>query len=125
MTPRWPRTSRRARCLGCRTPAEIPAGCILSNEFFDALPVHRVLHDGHELREYYVNAINGRLAEETGPLSSTAIEEYFSEQAITLQPGQQAEANLAACDWIANAAHRLGRGVNPDNRLRSRRPRTL
>ncbi len=92
-------------------PAEIPVGCIFSNEFFDALPVHRVLHDGHELREYYVNAINGRLAEETAPLSSTAIEEYFRKQAITLQPGQQAEANLAACDWIANAAQRLGRGA--------------
>ncbi len=96
---------------GAELPAEIPVGCIFSNEFFDALPVHRVLHNGHELREYYVNAINGRLVEETGPLSSTAIEQYFRRQGITLQPGQQAEANLAACDWITDAARRLGRGV--------------
>ena len=35
-------------------PAEIPCGCIFSNEFFDALPVHRLVRDGKDVREIYV-----------------------------------------------------------------------
>ena len=35
-------------------PREIPEGCILSNELFDALPVHRVLYKNGALREMFV-----------------------------------------------------------------------
>ena len=54
-------------------PAAIPHGCIFSNEFFDALPVHRVVRDGEDLREIYVGLGTNGLCEEVGPLSSPAL----------------------------------------------------
>jgi SAM-dependent MidA family methyltransferase len=91
-------------------PAEIPCGCIFSNEFFDALPVHRLVREGNDLREIYVGAGTNGLCEQFGALSSPALAEYLTEQGITLQEGQLAEINLEACAWIAEMGARLGRG---------------
>jgi SAM-dependent MidA family methyltransferase len=91
-------------------PAEIPCGCIFSNEFFDALPVHRLVREGNDLREIYVGLSAHGFCEHFGPRSSPALAEYLSEQGITLQEGQLAEVNLEACAWIAEMAKRLGRG---------------
>ena len=93
------------------TPTTIPVGCILSNELLDALPVHRVTMTSGVLSEAYVALRDGALAEEFGPLSTPEINLYFREQGITLSDGQQAEAGLDACGWIATAARALGRGV--------------
>jgi SAM-dependent MidA family methyltransferase len=102
--------SFRHSAMVSELPAEIPCGCIFSNELFDAMPVHRVIREGHDLRERYVaNGSNG-LCEQTGPLSSAALREYFSAQAIALEESQQAEVNLQACDWIEVAGKRLKRG---------------
>jgi SAM-dependent MidA family methyltransferase len=91
-------------------PVQIPCGCIFSNEFFDALPVHRLVREGNKLREIYVGSGPNGLCEEFGPLSSPALAEYLTEQGITLQEGQLAEVNLEACAWIAEMGGRLGRG---------------
>ena len=91
-------------------PADIPYGCIFSNEFFDALPVHRVVREGEDLREIYVGLGTNGLCEQVGPLSSPALAEYLAEQGIVLQEGQQAEINLEACARIAEIGTKLGRG---------------
>jgi SAM-dependent MidA family methyltransferase len=91
-------------------PAEISCGCILSNELLDAMPVHRVVCEGGELREVYVAAEGDALREESGPLSDPEIATFFREQGVALREGQQAEAGLAACKWIEQAGVRLGRG---------------
>jgi SAM-dependent MidA family methyltransferase len=91
-------------------PAQIPCGCIFSNEFFDALPVHRLIREREDLREIYVGLGTNGLCERFGPLSSPALAEYLTEQGITLQEGQLAEVNLEACGWIAEMGARLGRG---------------
>jgi SAM-dependent MidA family methyltransferase len=91
-------------------PAEIPRGCIFSNEFVDALPAHRLVREGNELREIYVGSSAYGLCERFGALSSPALAEYLTEQGITLQEGQLAEVNLEACAWIAEMGSRLGRG---------------
>ncbi len=91
-------------------PASIPAGCIFSNELLDALPVHRLCCEHGELSEIYVGLNGDRLCDQVGPLSSPALDKYFSEQGITLLEGQQAEASLAAAAWMENAAQRLGCG---------------
>lgn len=91
-------------------PAGIACGCFFSNELFDAMPVHRVVRDETDLRELYVTFGPDGLGECAGPLSSDALREYFSGQAITLEDGQQAEANLRACEWIEDAARKLQRG---------------
>jgi SAM-dependent MidA family methyltransferase len=91
-------------------PADVPAGCILSNELFDAMPVHRVLQQGGELREINVGLSGESLADQVGKIPGPGIAEYFARQEIQLQEGQRAEANLAACGWISDAARRLNRG---------------
>ena len=91
-------------------PEQIPQGCILSNEFFDAMPVHRVESRDGALQEVHVGFASGRFVDMPGPLSTHRIADYFSRQGIVLNDGQQAEASLAACDWIAEAGRRLERG---------------
>jgi SAM-dependent MidA family methyltransferase len=91
-------------------PANIPAGCILSNELFDAMPVHRAVQQDDELREINVGLSGESFAENVSNILSPGITEYFARQEIRLQEGQHAEASLAACEWITDAARRLGRG---------------
>ena len=91
-------------------PANIPTGCIFSNELLDALPTHRVLmHDGN-LREVYVGFEDGRFTEVLREPCMPELEQYFQEQGIALQEGHQAEACLDACRWIEDAGHAIGRG---------------
>jgi len=91
-------------------PEEIPCGCIFSNELLDALPVHRVVFEKGALRELCVTIGEGGFREEIGALSTVELSEYFQEQGITLQEGQQAEVCLAARGWIESACRKLGRG---------------
>ncbi len=91
-------------------PEEISAGCIFSNELLDALPVHRVVREGGELKELYVAVEDGGFTEHPSSLSSPRIADYFARQNIELRDEQQAEVCLAACDWIRHAGERLGRG---------------
>jgi SAM-dependent MidA family methyltransferase len=91
-------------------PDDIRCGCIFSNELLDALPVHRVVLESGALQELYVAVGEDGFYEETGPLSSLALSEYFARQGITLQEHQQAEACLAACQWIEAVGRKLVRG---------------
>jgi SAM-dependent MidA family methyltransferase len=102
--------SRGRAISAAELPAEIPVGCIFSNELIDALPVHRVVVRQQTLREVYVAAAGAELVEELGPLSTDELESYFNKQGITLREGQYAEAGLEACRWIVEAGKRLGRG---------------
>jgi len=94
----------------CEIPAQIPVGCVFSNELMDALPVHRVFVDRGTLKEIFVRFHDGQFADNAAPLSTCAIAEYFATQNVTLQEGQHAEAGLEACDWIMEVGRRLGRG---------------
>jgi SAM-dependent MidA family methyltransferase len=89
---------------------DIPAGCIFSNELLDALPTHRVVMEGGNLREVYVGIEDGKFIEVLGECSTLAIEEYFREQGIALDEGQQADACLEACNWIGGAGRAIGQG---------------
>jgi SAM-dependent MidA family methyltransferase len=91
-------------------PGDIPAGCIFSNELLDALPTHRVVMEGGNLREVYVGFEEHKFIEVLGEPSTPAIKQYFHEQGITLQDGQQAESCLDACRWIENAGRAIDRG---------------
>ncbi len=91
-------------------PAEILAGCVFSNELLDAFPVHRVVRERGVFREIYVGLDGEEFREQLGPLSTPALEEYFWAQRIELLDGQEAEAGLAACEWMEDVGRRLGRG---------------
>jgi SAM-dependent MidA family methyltransferase len=86
------------------------SGCLYTNELIDALPVHRVIMNTDGLQEIYVASRNSDFCEEAGPLSTPAIKEYLARVAIELQPGQQAEINLAAPVWLASASRALREG---------------
>ena len=91
-------------------PCAIAAGCIFSNELLDALPVRRVIVDRGSFMEILAGWDGAGFTEVLGEPSTQALEQYFREQGITLEEGQQAEVCFEACDWIENAGRALERG---------------
>ena len=89
------------------------SGIIYANELLDALPPHLVVMRDGGLREVYVGEQPqgaGRLRTLEGPLSSPRIAEYLDRVGARLEAGWHAEVNLAADDWVRDAAARLQRG---------------
>jgi SAM-dependent MidA family methyltransferase len=84
-------------------PAAI-TGCIFSNEFFDALPVHRVVLRGGALKEIYVTEDFEEIEGEPHPELKTLNP--------PLQEGQITEINLEARRWIRRIAGSLQRGFH-------------
>jgi len=91
-------------------PERIPAGCVFSNELFDALPVDRVMAGRDGLREILVGERESWFADVSDAPPAPRVAEYFARQGVRFAEGQQAETALAACDWIVDAGRRLDRG---------------
>ena len=85
-------------------------GCILANEFFDALPVHRIVVRDGEAQEVYVTEAGGSFREILSGLSSPSIHRYLADMAVDLEEGQQAEVGLEAIRWYGETAPALARG---------------
>jgi SAM-dependent MidA family methyltransferase len=86
-------------------------GVLLANELLDALPVHQVVMREDGLREVYVApGQTSELRTIEGPPSTPELARYLDRAGITLEAGWRVEINLAAIDWIRDAARRLGRG---------------
>ncbi|MEW6424811.1 MAG: SAM-dependent methyltransferase [Bacillota bacterium] len=85
-------------------------GCLFSNELVDSFPVHRVRRTEKGLKEIYINYQQNSFAEEEGPLSTPLLAAYFEEEGVLLEPGQAAEVNLAAKDWLREAEGCLEKG---------------
>ncbi len=85
---------------------------VLSNELIDAFPVHRVRMEREGLRELYVTWNSGGqcLQEVLGPLSSEELASILEQEGIQLQPGQIAEINVAARNWIQQVGRWLQKG---------------
>jgi SAM-dependent MidA family methyltransferase len=77
-------------------------GCVLSNELFDALPVHRLVDGG----EMWVVEWDGQLAFEPGPLSDRRL----AALAPALRPGQIVDVSLAADDVYAELCRAVLKG---------------
>jgi SAM-dependent MidA family methyltransferase len=75
-----------------------------ASELYDAMPVHRVVGRGSEIRELWVELFEGELRWSERP-ASHAVVDYFAGHDVTLKDGQIAEANLAA-----EATHRAALG---------------
>ena len=89
---------------GVRWIEELPegfTGCIFSNEFFDALPVHRVVRRSGVLKEIYV----GENFEEI----EGELQEQFE---VPVREGYTADINLEARHWIRRIAASLDRGYH-------------
>ncbi len=86
-------------------------GVVISNELFDALPVHLVQNDGGRLEELYVGIReDGVLGLESGPLSSSAIASHLDVLGLGPGAGCTGEVCLAAPALMERIARRIERG---------------
>ena len=103
-----------ARCRWIESLADLPdrsvTGCFISNELFDALPVHRVERVNDDLREVYVIWERDGFRERLGDVSTPALGQYLADLGITLQPGQRLTISLAALHVLADIARVLQQG---------------
>jgi len=89
-------------------PAE--AGCVIANEFLDALPVHRVQWRDGQLQELLVEqAGDGFVDRPTAP-STPALAVHLAEEGVGLAEGQQAEVCLGIDGWFDELSRRLRSG---------------
>lgn len=91
--------------------SESATGVVVSNELFDALPVHLVSTEAGALREWYVRAgADGALSLESGPPSTPDLEARFASLGLAPAEGCTAEVSLAAPALMERITRRLGRG---------------
>lgn len=89
---------------------EIPpfTGCVLANEVLDNFSVHKVIMNGNELMEVFVDHDN-RFTESLQP-ASDVLKNYFNQLNVQLPDGFCTEANLEAIDWLKEVAGPLEKG---------------
>ena len=85
-------------------------GCILSNEYLDAMPVHRVTMEEGKLRELYVGVGGGELVDVVGEPSTGLLKERLDGLGVTLAEGQRAEINLGLEDLTRSLSESLESG---------------
>ena len=86
------------------------AGCIISNEYFDAFPVHQAIVIEDTVSEIYVTEEEGALVTNAGGLSDTALAARFDDLDLRLEENQVAEVNLGLESWAQEATQALHRG---------------
>ncbi len=101
--------SRRLVASSDRMPDEVQ-GVILANELLDALPTHAVAMTADGLREIMVDVEEERFVERAAPPSTPDLARYLDRLDARLSPGGRGEVNLAAVEWVQDAARRLRLG---------------
>jgi len=84
--------------LGDLTPIKGLA-VVVANEFFDALPFHRVVMNDDGIEEIYVNVAD-RFTENTGPLSPE-VRSFLSSRPLLLNLHQMSEVTTRSADVLA------------------------
>ena len=93
-------------------PSDGPVtGVVLANEVLDALPVHRLVRRGPDLREIHVTWADGRFVDVEAEPSTPALAARLERESVVLADGQRAEVCLALDEWVARAAAEVRRGV--------------
>ncbi|MBI5286118.1 MAG: SAM-dependent methyltransferase, partial [Deltaproteobacteria bacterium] len=85
-------------------------GCIMSNEFFDALPVHVITKRGDRFFEVYVAWDGEGFVELLGEPSTPRLLEYLDAVDVSLVDGQRVEVNLNALEFIERMGLKLDKG---------------
>ncbi|MDE2837332.1 MAG: SAM-dependent methyltransferase [Chloroflexota bacterium] len=92
-------------------PAPGGSGVVLANELLDAMPVHRVVKEGGQLRELFVDAApEGGFVEIADEPSSPALGERLDGLGAALSEGYRTEICLASEAWTAQAFAAIERG---------------
>ena len=84
-------------------------GCFLSNEFVDALPVHRLRVKNKILKEVYVGYNNANLCEIDDEVSNQALKHYL-ETHQSINDDQWYEVNVSAPEWLKYISEKLTKG---------------
>ena len=85
-------------------------GCILSNELFDAFPVHRFEVREGSIKEVYVGLEGSEFVERLGEPSSPRLAHRLESLGRDLPDGYRGEVNPGIGPWMAAAAASLERG---------------
>ncbi|MBI2472514.1 MAG: SAM-dependent methyltransferase [Planctomycetes bacterium] len=85
-------------------------GCFLSNEFVDALPVHRLKVKKGILKEVYVSYNGDDFYEIEDEVSSELLKRYHENCQIYLKEGQEYEVNLDVAEWLRHVSGKLQKG---------------
>ncbi len=96
---------------GARYPPTRFEGVVLAHEFLDALPVHALIQRETCLKERYVAWRDSRLRFCEDAPSNERLRRWLPELGVRLSPGQMAEVNLCAFDWMSEMARRMERGA--------------
>jgi SAM-dependent MidA family methyltransferase len=98
-------------------PAPAAMGCVIANEFLDALPVHRLVARDGRLLEIFVglddqgdDATGGRFVDVVGEPSTPALAERLADEDVTLADGQRAEVCLELDAWAEGMSGALEAG---------------
>ena len=102
--------SRISRVAASGIPLQPVVGCILSNEYLDAFPVHQVTMTPDGPQEVYVVLEDGQLATRLGPPSTPALAARLQALDIDLAEGQTAEICLRLDGWAEQVSASLARG---------------
>ena len=100
---------QRIKAEGLRSFRNV-AGCILSNELLDNLPVHRFIIQDGRVKEVYVTLADGKFTEIPDDPSTPRIEERLTALGLLLPEGYRGEVNLAMDDWVDQVSTSLDRG---------------
>lgn len=87
-------------------------GVAFSNEFVDALPVHRIRLRSGEINEQYVTLLSDEstLGLDWGRPSTERLSDYSTRMRVALRETQIVEVNLDAIDWLARMSRAVSRG---------------
>jgi SAM-dependent MidA family methyltransferase len=85
-------------------------GCIFSNEFFDAQPVHVLRFNGGRFREMFVEEREGELLWSEGEPSSAELVAWVQRLNIEPDEGQTLEISPASAHWMRAFSRLLRRG---------------
>jgi len=91
--------------------AAADTGVVLANEYFDALPVHRVEQGLDGLTEIFVDWRGDSFVDVAGPPSTARLAARLATENVHLAPGQRAEIALDLDDWFVALAQWLRNGV--------------
>lgn len=98
--------------IGAGSLPENIRGVVFSNEFFDALPVERVVWRSGQAREMRVDWDGERFVwTESGP-APAEIAQYVRRFFPSLEEGMTVEVNAEALDWIGRIARSLQSGFH-------------
>ena len=111
----WRRLSRFPRCDAVASIDDIEwagtlEGCVFSNEFFDALPFHRLKKVAGQWREIYAGLENGALVEIDGALSRPDLPALCGLDTVEIPDGSEVEARPQIPSLYDDIGARLNRG---------------